>query len=106
MLACVGALILTLKGRPTEPPPSARSMWRAQASQLPAGAEQARLGELLVHRYGLLTEEQLSQALTRQMATRQKLGEILVQMGFVTQSQAAIALADQQTDGQPFGPGQ
>jgi hypothetical protein len=103
LLASVGAVVIASGVRRGAPLPSARSMMQAQSDALPSEATNPRLGELLVHKYCLLTQEQLSQALTRQMATGQKLGEILVQMGLLTHSQIAIALADQQSRGDPFG---
>lgn len=105
LLASVGAVAIVSGLRPDAPPPSARSMMQARADALPSEITTPRLGELLVHKYRLITPEQLSQALTRQMVTKQKLGEILVQMGLVTHSQIAIALADQQSGGDPFGTG-
>ncbi|WP_333656375.1 GspE/PulE family protein [Dissulfurispira sp.] len=52
-----------------------------------------KLGEILIES-GLITEEQLSQALTVQKAKKQKIGKILVELGFVTKEQIAEALAE------------
>jgi len=50
-----------------------------------------RLGEILL-RQGLLAEGQLEHALDRQHVTGQRLSEILVEMGFVNQSDVDQAL--------------
>src|SRR5689334_22216766 len=53
-----------------------------------------KLGELLIAR-GLLTSEQLGQALQGQSIFGGKLGTNLVEMGFVTEEQIAAALSQQ-----------
>ncbi|MBL8359925.1 MAG: Flp pilus assembly complex ATPase component TadA [Rubrivivax sp.] len=53
-----------------------------------------RLGELLI-REGLLREEQLQQALTRQKQTGRRLGAVLQDLGFVTDEGIARLLAAQ-----------
>ncbi|MGH2935433.1 MAG: hypothetical protein ACRDL2_13100 [Gaiellaceae bacterium] len=58
------------------------------------GPEPAPLGALLVSR-GLLSEEQLKDALAEQAAVAQPLGAILVQRGFVRPAMIAQALATQ-----------
>lgn len=50
-----------------------------------------RIGELLVMN-GLITEEQLAQALQQQEHTSQKIGEILAESGVITERQLAEAL--------------
>ncbi|WP_067624720.1 GspE/PulE family protein [Alicyclobacillus acidiphilus] len=45
-----------------------------------------RLGEILVE-VGLLTADQLNQALTIQQASRERLGDVLINKGYITQSQ-------------------
>jgi DNA repair exonuclease SbcCD ATPase subunit len=52
------------------------------------------LGRLLVER-GLLTGDELEQALTEQQATGQRLGETIVKLGFVSGPELASALAAQ-----------
>jgi predicted nucleic acid-binding Zn-ribbon protein len=52
------------------------------------------LGELIVER-GLITEEQLEDALLEQRITRKRLGTILVDRGFVTTEKLTDALVDQ-----------
>lgn len=52
-----------------------------------------KLGEILIET-GLITEDQLNQALTAQKTKKQKLGKILVELGFVTNDQIAEALAE------------
>ncbi len=83
-------------------PAPPRSMWGAMPRRLPSGNESPLLGELLVYKYQLITEAQLTKALARQRGTSQKLGEVLIEMGLVTAGQIAIALADQQSQGDPF----
>jgi hypothetical protein len=53
------------------------------------------LGELLVAR-GLITREQLEQALADQGETKRPLGEILIRLGFLSPAMVAQALATQQ----------
>jgi type IV pilus assembly protein PilB len=52
-----------------------------------------RLGELLVSR-GLVTREQLDEALARQPLPGQRLGDVLVAMGALTQEQLSWALSE------------
>jgi hypothetical protein len=57
------------------------------------------LGALLVYKYRLITEEQLDVALAEQIGpdgTERRLGEILLEMGLVTEPQLAEALEFQQ----------
>lgn len=58
------------------------------------GRERLRLGELLVHE-GLLTPEQLAEALAEKRTTRDRLGEIVVARGWATEAQIARTLATQ-----------
>ncbi|MEO0234857.1 MAG: type IV-A pilus assembly ATPase PilB [candidate division WOR-3 bacterium] len=53
-----------------------------------------RLGDLLIDE-GLITKEQLNQALSQQKENGGRLGSILVQMGFVTDEQISKALGKQ-----------
>ena len=53
-----------------------------------------RLGESTVHR-GLISREQLEEALERQRSTGQRLGETLLEVGAVSAVQFGQALADQ-----------
>jgi hypothetical protein len=62
-----------------------------------------RLGELLVRRYQLITKDQLDAARARQRESPpgRTLGEVLVEMGLVTQAQLQEALdyqGDQRED--------
>jgi hypothetical protein len=52
-----------------------------------------RLGELLLER-GFLTRDQLDEALAAQRSTRQRLGVTLIQKGFVTEDALVQALAE------------
>jgi hypothetical protein len=70
--------------------------------QLPADAlakdspgSQARLGELLVSRYGLITQQELDQALDQQRGTLKMLGEILVEMGLINEATLRLVLSQQ-----------
>lgn len=58
-----------------------------------------RLGELLMEK-GLITLEQLEQALEKQRSTREFLGAILVSQGWISEEGLLRALADQ--FGMPF----
>ena len=60
------------------------------AAQLPA----PQLGRILIAA-GLLTEQQLAQALEEQSRTGSRLGEIIVQRGFISGPALANALAEQ-----------
>ena len=53
------------------------------------------LGQMLVQK-GLITEEQLNEALEMQKQTTQRIGEILVDLGYVDQRQVYETLAEQQ----------
>jgi MSHA biogenesis protein MshE len=59
-----------------------------------ARPEKVRLGEILVQQK-LLTEEQLTTALTEQKRSGRKLGRVFVENGFVTEEQISGALAKQ-----------
>jgi len=52
-----------------------------------------KLGEILIET-GLITEDQLNQALTAQKTKKQKIGKTLIELGFVTKDQIAEALAE------------
>ena len=54
----------------------------------------ALLGDILVERR-LITREQLAQALTKQKESREPLGQILIQLGFLQDSQLKVVLAEQ-----------
>jgi MSHA biogenesis protein MshE len=53
-----------------------------------------RLGDLLVHEY-IITEEQLTQALSGQKVTGRKLGDVLIELGFIKERQLLQFLAQQ-----------
>jgi len=59
-----------------------------------ARPEKVRLGEILVQQ-GLLTAEQLNQALEEQKRSGRKLGRVFIDSGFVTETQISEALARQ-----------
>lgn len=56
--------------------------------------QKKRLGDLLVQN-GVIAQPQLDAALTRQRETGQRLGEVLIGLGYVTESQIFRVLADQ-----------
>lgn len=53
-----------------------------------------RLGDVLLNE-GIITKDQLGEALTRQMETKTKIGETLIEMGFATEKQIASSLTRQ-----------
>lgn len=53
-----------------------------------------RLGDLLLDA-GVITQEQLTTALTKQKQSRQKLGAVLMELGFTTETEIAMALQQQ-----------
>jgi len=60
-------------------------------------AAKRRLGDIFVER-GLITDEQLQEALTVQHETSGRLGEILVELGFVTRVALAGVITEQWDD--------
>jgi hypothetical protein len=54
------------------------------------------LGQLLVHKYGLIKERELLIALEQQRGTRRRLGQILVEMGCISESELAMVLSHQE----------
>lgn len=56
--------------------------------------QKSRLGTLLIHK-GLITRQQLDQALTHQAKTGMRLGEVLVENGWLTDKQLSRALKKQ-----------
>ncbi len=78
-------------------PPEQRPGWGNQKDRaLPL------LGELLVHKYQVLTEKQLQEALTLQRERGGRLGRIIVAMGWAKYDQIAEALEDQLSYGDPW----
>ena len=59
-----------------------------------AKAQRRRIGDILVET-GIITPEQLSQALERQRRTRDRLGRVLVELNMASERQIAEALAEQ-----------
>ena len=53
-----------------------------------------RIGDLLVQK-GYITDDQLSQALEEQREKKQRLGEVLISLGFVSEEQFATVYCDQ-----------
>jgi len=54
----------------------------------------ALLGDILIERK-LITQEQLSQALAKQKETKEALGQIMIQLGFLDESQLRMVLSEQ-----------
>ena len=70
-----------------------------------SGAEQPALpllGELLVHKYHLITEEQLAEALDKQRKHGGQLGHILIAMELLDDEQLRKVLEDQVSYGDPW----
>jgi hypothetical protein len=63
------------------------------------------IGELLVYRYRLITREQRDAALARQreLPIRPRLGEVLVQMGLLSEIDLQEVLDLQQAEENPWG---
>jgi hypothetical protein len=59
-----------------------------------ASAAKRRLGDIFVER-GLINDEQLNEALSVQRGSGAKLGEVLVELGFVTRVALAGVIAEQ-----------
>src|SRR5439155_14438006 len=81
----------------------------ADSSRMEAAASSwRRLGRLLVED-GLITEDQLDEALENQVRTRRLLGDIVVELGYVSSGDVERALAIQAglttADGVTFGTG-
>ena len=60
-------------------------------------AARRRLGDIIVER-GLITAEQLEEALTAQRESGSKLGEVLVDLGFITRIALAGVITEQWDD--------
>src|SRR2546425_5515877 len=70
---------------------------RADSHDMDTAAPKRRLGDIFVER-GLVTQEQLDEALAEQREKGGKLGEILVEMGYMTRIELAGAISEQWTD--------
>lgn len=53
-----------------------------------------RVGEALLH-YGLVTKKQLDRALKIHAASREKLGEVLIRLGYVSEREVIACIAEQ-----------
>jgi hypothetical protein len=96
-LLLLGAGLLVISGlrgrgepRGKRPPPAYLPPPRASQATAPL------LGQLLVNKYGLITERELVIALEQQRGTRRRLGQILVEMGCITESELAMVLSRQE----------
>jgi len=90
----------------------------AEMESLPDQADRARptpdvppppagvglLGELVVHKYHLISDKDLARALARQRETNRRLGQILVEMGLVKWPDLVRVLEEQLCSGGPRGP--
>lgn len=56
--------------------------------------KKVRLGDVLLNE-GIITKDQLGEALTRQMETKTRIGETLIELGFATEKQIASSLTRQ-----------
>jgi hypothetical protein len=104
-LVCGAALAVAgaQHGRPLKGPPD----HHPRELPLPhsGGAEQPALpllGELLVHKYHLITEEQLAEALDKQRKHGGQLGHILIAMELLDDEQLHKVLEDQHSYGDPW----
>jgi hypothetical protein len=70
----------------------APALGAAKGAPVDIAADSYRLGDLLVHRYRLLTERELSGALGRQRGTLRPLGDVLVELGLLTEEELARVL--------------
>jgi hypothetical protein len=98
-LTLLSAALLVLssfyvRGRVVGPPPRQQ---RPAASGLVVRWPVPTLGELLVEKYRLITVRQLEEALAKQGKDGGRLGDILVEMGLVSQSHLEAVLEDQHT---------
>ena len=59
----------------------------------PSKAPKVRIGDLLVSK-GLIVDEQLKQALNEQKRTGKKIGKVVIDLGFVTESQMLQTMAN------------
>jgi hypothetical protein len=60
------------------------------------------LGEILIHKYHLITERDLRRALALQVQSGRRLGQVLVEMGLLTHDDLERALEDQLSYGDPW----
>ena len=96
-LLLLGAGLLVLSGlrgrgepRGKRPPPAHLPPPLASQATTPL------LGQLLVNKYGLIKERELLIALEQQRGTRRRLGQILVEMGCISESELAMVLSRQE----------
>jgi hypothetical protein len=75
---------------------AAESGW-ADTRETMESAAKRRLGDIIVER-GLITAEQLEEALVVQRASGSKLGEVLVELGFLTRVALAGVITEQWDD--------
>jgi hypothetical protein len=75
-------MLLVWLSRPGTEIPSTTGLDMLLTGERPEAAP-TRLGQLLVSPFGLLTEAQLEQALAAQRGTPKRLGQVLVELGFI-----------------------
>ncbi len=56
----------------------------------------SRIGELL-HKYGIITRQQLEEALEKQKREKKRLGEILIDLGYLSSKELLWMLSEQPT---------
>ncbi|MBU1023681.1 Flp pilus assembly complex ATPase component TadA [bacterium] len=66
----------------------------ADSSNNKAGSKKDKLGMILIHQ-GVITQQQLSEALDYQKGSSEKLGSVLVKLGFCSKNDIALALEKQ-----------
>jgi hypothetical protein len=97
LTAGIALLCSLLKERTSAPTEPGSELARREAYE--AAVQSApRLGELLVHKHGWVTEKVLARALVRQRRHGGRLGDILVEMRAITPEQLAKALLVQRPE--------
>ena len=91
---CLEARVVDDDGGPPAPAAAAVAPRLGVQSSDPAASQPARLGELLV-RKGIITREQLSQALVESRQSGDVVGRVLIRNGWVFESELARVLAEQ-----------
>jgi hypothetical protein len=100
------AVMVAVAGLRRTQTPKIKRRYQPPSEYLPPLAAQTRplplLGELLVHKYQLLTQKQLDDALKEQRDRGGRLGQILVALGYVEYPKIVEVLEDQVAYGDPW----
>lgn len=98
-----GVFVAVMGARASSPPTEARQY--APPKQVPRRRRDRAipyLGELLVHKYQLISEKQLQDALREQRDRGGRLGQIMVAEGYIDYPTLARVLEDQLSYGDPW----